>query len=44
MGLSNQTETRGHLTGVHLCCGGCVDAVALVRALNAAGFHAKVRE
>jgi mercuric ion binding protein len=28
MGLSNQTETRVQLKGVHLCCGGCTDAVA----------------
>ncbi len=28
MGLSNQTETQVQLKGVHLCCGGCTDAVA----------------
>jgi periplasmic mercuric ion binding protein len=28
MGESNRTETRVELRGVHLCCGGCVDAVA----------------
>ncbi len=28
MGLSNQTETQVRLRGVHLCCGGCTDAVA----------------
>ncbi len=28
MGLSHQTETQVQLEGVHLCCGGCTDAVA----------------
>lgn len=28
MGLSNKTETQVQLRGVHLCCGGCTDAVA----------------
>src|ERR1041384_7179132 len=28
MALSNQTETQVQLKGVHLCCGGCVNAVA----------------
>ncbi len=28
MGLANQSETRVQLRGVHLCCGGCTDAVA----------------
>lgn len=28
MGLSNRAETQVQLKGVHLCCGGCVDAVA----------------
>ena len=28
MGLPNQTETQVRLKGVHLCCGGCTDAVA----------------
>jgi mercuric ion binding protein len=28
MGFSNQTETWAQLRGVHLCCGGCTDAVA----------------
>src|SRR5579875_327689 len=27
MTLSNRTETQVQLKGVHLCCGGCVDAV-----------------
>jgi mercuric ion binding protein len=27
MGLSSRTETQVQLNGVHLCCGGCVDAV-----------------
>jgi mercuric ion binding protein len=27
MGPSNRTETQVQLRGVHLCCGGCVDAV-----------------
>lgn len=29
MGLLKQTETQVRLKGVHLCCGGCVDAVAV---------------
>ena len=28
MGLPNHTETQVQLKGVHLCCGGCTDAVA----------------
>jgi mercuric ion binding protein len=28
MALSNQTDTQVQLKGVHLCCGGCVNAVA----------------
>src|SRR5689334_1996690 len=27
MGPSNRTETQVQLQGVHLCCGGCIDAV-----------------
>lgn len=27
MGQANRTETQVQLKGVHLCCGGCVDAV-----------------
>ena len=28
MGMPNQTEIGVQVKGVHLCCGGCVDAVA----------------
>jgi copper chaperone CopZ len=40
MGLPNQTEIQVRLKGVHLCCGGCTDAVATaVESVPGIAFH-----